>query len=154
MRFSTHSHSKYCCHFQVADEKAGGVHLILYFDKQGSLATRRKWITNELLKLDKQYPDAAFAKVKAGKRVLQVEVYPDPSHGPPSSALSRQDDAAGSGFAAGEPWETAGPGRRRIYGMAKKCRPAIHGKRGRVQVCGRKIGFVVCWRRGKPGKPS
>lgn len=39
-------HGKYRCHFQVSDEKAGGVHIILSFGGQSPLATRRGWLLN------------------------------------------------------------------------------------------------------------
>jgi hypothetical protein len=70
-------HGRYRCHIQVAEENAGGVHFFLFFGKQSPLATRRKWITNELVKLDAQFPDVNFTKT--GK--LKVEIFPHPSHG-------------------------------------------------------------------------
>jgi hypothetical protein len=74
-------HGKHSCHFQVSNENAGGVHVILYFGKQSSLASRLRWITNELAKLDERYPGANFTKIEGGRRVLEIEVYPDLSNG-------------------------------------------------------------------------
>ena len=74
-------HGKYGCHFQVSDNDAGGVHVILFFGKQSSLVSRLRWITNELAKLDEKCPGANFTTVKDGKRLLDIEVYPDPSKG-------------------------------------------------------------------------
>jgi hypothetical protein len=70
-------HGKYSCHFQVSDENAGGVHVILFFGKQSSLNSRIRWITNELAKLDEKYPGMNFTS----GGTLNVEVYPDPSNG-------------------------------------------------------------------------
>ena len=74
-------HGKWRCHFQVSNEKAGGVHIILFFGIQSPLKTRRGWILKELTKLDEKHPGLDFTKVKGGKRVLNIEVYPDPSKG-------------------------------------------------------------------------
>lgn len=72
-------HGNHACHFQIADSEAGGVHLLLFFGKLGSLKTRRKWITRELAKLDKLHPDVEFTKLRNGERTLNIEMYPDPS---------------------------------------------------------------------------
>ncbi len=72
-------HGKYRCHFQISDANSGGVHVILFFDKQSPLATRRGWLLNELARLDDEHPGVAFTKMKGGKRVLNIEVYPDAS---------------------------------------------------------------------------
>jgi hypothetical protein len=41
-------HGKWRCHFQVSNEKAGGVHIILCFGIHSPLETRRGWILKEL----------------------------------------------------------------------------------------------------------
>jgi hypothetical protein len=74
-------HGKHRCHFQVSDEKAGGVHVILQFGKQGLIETRRRWITNLLVELDREHPGLSLTKLKRGKPRLNVEVYPTPSKG-------------------------------------------------------------------------
>ncbi len=72
---------KWRCHFQVSNEKAGGVHIILFFGIQSPLETRRGWILKELARLDEKHPGLDFTKVRGDKRVLNIEVYPDPSKG-------------------------------------------------------------------------
>lgn len=69
-------HGRHRCHFQVSDEKAGGVHFLLFFGVQSSLASRMKWILNQFAKLDEQHPGVDFTVVRDGKRVLNVEVFP------------------------------------------------------------------------------
>lgn len=64
------------CHWQVSDEDAGGVHLILFFGKLSSLKSRLRWIENQLSELDAQNPDVKFFKTGKGKRKLNIEVYP------------------------------------------------------------------------------
>ena len=70
-------HGKHRCHFQVSNEKAGGVHIILFFGGESPLETRRGWLMNELARLDEKHPGVALTKIKNGKRVLNIEVYPD-----------------------------------------------------------------------------
>lgn len=67
------------CHFQVSNEKAGGVHIVLFFRIQSPLETRRGWILKELAMLDEKAPGLAFTKIRGGKRVFNIEVYPHPS---------------------------------------------------------------------------
>ena len=74
-------HGKHRCHFQVSNENAGGVHIILLFGVQSPLATRRKWMLNELTKLDEMNPGVDLTIIKDGERVLNIEVYPHPSKG-------------------------------------------------------------------------
>jgi hypothetical protein len=70
---------KWRCHFQVSNEKAGGVHIILFFGVQSPLKTRRAWILKELAKLDEEHPGLGFTKIRGGKRGFNIEVFPDPA---------------------------------------------------------------------------
>ena len=65
-----------CCHFQVADRNAGGVHMILFFGIERSLKNRIKWITRILHDLDKQHPECEFFKKGRKKDKLNIEIYP------------------------------------------------------------------------------
>lgn len=74
-------HGESRCHFQISDRNSGGVHIILFFGNQSPLATRRGWLLNELARLDEKHPGAEFTTIKGGKRVFNIEVYPDRSRG-------------------------------------------------------------------------
>ena len=74
-------HGKYGCHFQVSNENAGGVHIILFFGKQGLVTIRRKWITNILLELDREHPGVNFTTSNNHRIKLNVEVFPNKSFG-------------------------------------------------------------------------
>lgn len=52
-----HFHGRSRCHIQVAEEDARGVHIILFFGKKSPLKTRRKWLKEELQKLERKHPD-------------------------------------------------------------------------------------------------
>ncbi len=71
-------HGQHRCHFQVANTNAGGVHLILFFGTPGLLSTRRKWLLNELEKLDQAYRGALLTKQTSRGLAFNIEVFPDP----------------------------------------------------------------------------
>lgn len=72
-------HGKYRCHFQLANSNAGGVHLILFFGKPGLLSTRRKWLLEELKKLDQANPEGLLTKQSKLGLAFNIEVYPAPN---------------------------------------------------------------------------
>lgn len=69
-------HGKWRCHFQVSDQKAGGIHLILFFGKASSLKSRRRWLLNRLAEIDKRYEGVKFTKDGSD---FNIEIYPDPN---------------------------------------------------------------------------
>lgn len=71
-------HGKYGCHFQVSDENAGGVHLILHFDKPSPLKGRVRWLERTLARIDEAFPECEFFRTQSdGSRKLNIEVYPN-----------------------------------------------------------------------------
>ncbi|WP_339684979.1 hypothetical protein [Gimesia maris] len=74
-------HGKYRCHFQVADNNAGGVHLVLFFGVNSSLKSRRRWLWNQLAEADRKDPELNFTKGSEFDPQFQIEVYPDTQRG-------------------------------------------------------------------------
>ncbi|MCC9602895.1 hypothetical protein LOC67_20285 [Stieleria sp. JC731] len=67
------------CHFQISNNEAGGIHILLYFGKASPLKTRVRWLDRQLSELDQLYPECQFFQTqKSGKRIRQIEIYPDP----------------------------------------------------------------------------
>ncbi|QDU05929.1 hypothetical protein V6x_56730 [Gimesia chilikensis] len=74
-------HSKYRCHFQVSENNAGGVHLILFFGKNSSLKSRRRWLWKQLAGADRKDPELNFTGGDLYDPQFNVEVYPDKQRG-------------------------------------------------------------------------
>ena len=71
-------HGKHGCHFQISQNEAAGVHLILFFGKSSPLATRQKWLRNILGKLHEENPEC---EILGGKdKGLNIEIYPSTSN--------------------------------------------------------------------------
>jgi hypothetical protein len=69
-------------HFQVADENAGGVHLIQAFREQVLLDDYRDGLRKRLQALDGRHPDLACRARAAGMRSLaDLEIYPNSTNG-------------------------------------------------------------------------
>lgn len=77
---TNHFHGKHRCHFQVADNDARGVHLILFFGTPGLLNNRLKWLLRELSEIDEADPSGQFTKSENSVLRFNIEVYPNTSH--------------------------------------------------------------------------
>lgn len=75
-----HFHGRHGCHFQVANNDARGVHLILFFSTPGLLSTRHKWLLRELSEIDEADPSGQFTKSENSVLQFNIEVYPNTSH--------------------------------------------------------------------------
>ena len=65
-------------HYQVADQNAGGVHLIRVLPKRISEAKVRKWLRDILHRLDQEHPDLARRASEAGMKSFgKMEVFPN-----------------------------------------------------------------------------
>ncbi len=77
-------HGRHACHFQVKDQDAAGLHVILVPDpnKKMKLEAAVKNLRGLLVRLDQKHPELADAARKAGmKTFAQMEIYPDRSNG-------------------------------------------------------------------------
>lgn len=74
-------HGKYRCHFQVSENNVGGVHLILFFGKNSSLKSRRRWLWRQLAGADRKDPKLNFTRGDLYDPQFNVEVYPDTQRG-------------------------------------------------------------------------
>lgn len=74
-------HGKHRCHYQVSENNAGGVHLILFFGKNSSLKSRRRWLWKQLAGADRKGPELNFTKGSEFDPKFNVEVYPDTQRG-------------------------------------------------------------------------
>lgn len=74
-------HGKHRCHFQITDNNAGGVHLVLFFGVNSSLKSRRRWLWNQLAEADRHDPELNFTKGSEYAPQFNVEVYPDTQRG-------------------------------------------------------------------------
>ena len=70
-------HGRHRCHFQVADDDARGVHIILFFGTAGLLRNRHKWLIRELSKIDEADPSGQFTKMVNGVLKFNIEVFPN-----------------------------------------------------------------------------
>ena len=74
-------HGKYRCHFQVSNNNAGGVHLVLFFGTKSSLKSRRRWLWRQLAGADRKDPELNFTRGSEFDPQFNVEVYPDTQRG-------------------------------------------------------------------------
>lgn len=74
-------HGKWRCHFQVSDTNAGGIHLILFFGRASSLESRKRWLLNRFVEIDKKYDGVNFTKVGRRGVAFNIEVYPHTNKG-------------------------------------------------------------------------
>ncbi len=77
-------HGRHACHFQVKDQDAAGLHVVLVPnpDKKMKLEAAVKKLRALLVRLDQRHPELADAARKAGmKTFAQMEIYPDKSNG-------------------------------------------------------------------------
>ncbi|QDU50509.1 hypothetical protein [Gimesia panareensis] len=74
-------HEQHRCHFQVSENNAGGVHLILFFGKNSSLKSRRRWLWRQLAGADRKDPELNFTRGDLYDPQFNVEVYPDTQRG-------------------------------------------------------------------------
>src|SRR6516165_9949910 len=75
-------HGKGGWHFQVADEDAGGVHLVQTFRRPVLLESYRNTLRERLQALDKRHPDLAARARAAGMKTLgELEIFPDTQKG-------------------------------------------------------------------------
>lgn len=69
-------------HFQVANENAGGVHLVQTFRKPVLVEVYRETLRERLQDLDISHPDlAARARAASMKSLGELEIFPDPQKG-------------------------------------------------------------------------
>jgi hypothetical protein len=75
-------HGKNGWHFQVADENAGGIHLIRCFRHDVRLEPLRKHFRKRLQELDQRHPELAVSARAAGMKTLgELEIFPDTQKG-------------------------------------------------------------------------
>ncbi|WP_197996886.1 hypothetical protein [Gimesia chilikensis] len=74
-------HGQHRCHYQVSENNAGGVHLILFFGNNSSLESRRRWLWRQLAGADRKDPELNFTKGSEYDPKFNVEVYPDTQRG-------------------------------------------------------------------------
>jgi hypothetical protein len=75
-------HGKDGWHFQVANENAGGVHLLQTFRQPVLVETYREMLRKSLQGLDDRHPDLAVRARAAGMKTLgELEIFPDTQKG-------------------------------------------------------------------------
>ncbi|QGQ22374.1 hypothetical protein F1728_06660 [Gimesia benthica] len=74
-------HGQHRCHYQVSENNAGGVHLILFFGVNSSLKSRRRWLWRQLADADRKDPELNFTRGNLYETQFNIEVYPDTQRG-------------------------------------------------------------------------